>query len=821
MEGWVSDVRFALRGLRRRPGFALLVLLTLGLGIGSTTTIFSVVDTVVLRPLPYQAPGSLVAVGNTFPGREWSDQGQGLQHLAGVSWLNFVEVRERTRGLEAVAAGEWATALLPDQGRGPEVANLMRVTEGFFDLLGVAPILGRDFLPDEFGANPEPIVLLGYGAWVNRFGADPSIVGRSIPTFGSTLTVVGVLPPDFRPPEALFPTNVDFWEPLDPEQPRYAERGRRSLSVVGRMAQGTSLEQLRSELEGVAAALAEAYPDGNVYPDESWFGWGANPLQAQTLGGTRQTLLVFLAASCLILLIAVLNAAHLFLVRGLDRVGEISLRRAIGADRWTVTRNLLTESVILALGGGVLGALVAVGGVNLFLRFVPSSMPRLGEVGVDFRILVVCALASLGVGVATGLVPALRYGRRDVAQALKQGGARSVSSSGGLARLILVASQLALALVLAVGGTLLFESFLRVRGVDPGFDPDDLLRFSMPLKTPDTAGEPRAWVAWENLLREMEAVPGVRVALGSNLPFEDPNWAPAVLLPGEPLDTRRSGIAGYVVTPDYRDVLGIPLLEGRDLTRADGPEGQAVALANLAFVRDVLGGGRAVGREILHRGDSGELRSTRIVGVVGDVVQTRAEDPKGPALYVPYTQVDWAYSVVVAVRTARELEAVAPDLRDAAGRFFSAYPVRDLGTMRDRIGNTRTEPRFHALLLVSFALVAVLLAAVGFYGTLAHMVGRRTRELGIRMVLGADGGSILGLVLGQAALAVGIGLGAGLLGALALTRFLGRYLFQIGSLYPPAFLWASLILAGLAALATVGPVRRAMGVDLVESLRVE
>lgn len=821
MEGWMADVRFALRGFRRRPGFVLLVLLTLGLGIGATTTIFSVVDTVVLRPLPYENAGSLVALGNTFPEREWANREEGLQHLAGVSYLNFIEVRERARGLEEVAAGEWGNVLLPDQGCGPEVANLLRVTEGFFDLLGVSPLLGRTFLPEEYGTTPEPIVILSHGAWMDRFGGDPGLVGTSVPTFGSTFTVVGVLPPTFQPPEALYPSNVEFWVPLDPGHPRYSERGRRSLTVVGRLRPGTSLDQLRAELHGVAAWLAGEFPDGNVYPDGSHFGWGANSLHAQTLGGTGRTLMIFLAASALILLIAVLNAAHLFLVRGLDRVGEISLRRAVGADSWAVTRNLLTESVILSLGGGVLGALVAVGGVKAFLQFVPSSMPRLGDVAVDVRVLAVCALVSLGVGIATGLAPALRFGRRELAETLKQGGSRSISRAGGRSRLFLVSAQLALALILTVGGTLLFESFLRVRGVDPGFDPQNLLTFSMPMKRPTTGEEAGAWVAWESLYREVEEVPGASVAMGSNLPFEDPNWAPSVFLPGDPPETRRQGIAGYVVTPGYREVLGIPLIDGRDLSSADGPDAQPVALANQAFFHEVFRGGEAVGREIFLRGDQGDVLSLRIVGIVGDVVRTRAEEPKGPALYVPYTQTEWSYNVRVAVRTHRDPADVAPELRQAASRFFSAFPVRDLATMSSRVGNTRTEPRFHAILLVSFAGVAIFLAAVGFYGTLAHMVGRRTRELGIRMALGADGGSILGLVLRQGGLAVGLGLGAGGAGAFLLTRFLDQYLFQIGSLHPPAFLWAGLVLVLLAALATVGPVRRARGVDLVESLRVE
>ncbi len=624
-----ADLRYAFRSLTRRPGFTALVLATLALGIGATTVIFSVVDTVLLRPLPYEDADGLVAVGNTFPGREWSDQAQGLQHLAGVSYLNFSEVRARTRTLSDLAAGEWAAVLLPDEGEGPQMATMVRVTEGFFDLLGVAPALGRTFLPEDHEAGAEQLVILSYGAWATRFGADPTIVGEAFPSAGSSYTVLGVLPADFRPPEAILPKSTEFWMPLDPSHPRYQERGRRSLALVGRLANGTTVDQARAELTALADGLAQEFPDGNVYPDGSRLGYGANSLQAETVGGTRRTLLIFLSASALLLLIAVLNAAHLLLVRGLDRVGELSLRRAVGASRWAATRHLLVESLLLAGGGGALGLFLAFGGVRAFLAFVPPNMPRLGEVRVDLRILAVCALVSLGVGVLTGLVPALRFGGRDIADTLKKGSYRGAPASGTRVRMSLVSAQLALALVLAVGASLLLESFLRVRSVDPGFEPEGLLAFSMPMKRLGSLDQ-ASWMAWDDLVREVAAIPGVRVAAGSNLPFQSPNWGPGVLLPGEPLETRRDGIAGYAITPPYFDVLGIPLLVGRRFASADGPEGEAVAIVNERFVQEVLGGGVAIGQEIFFRTDEEGRESRRIVGVVGDVIQTRAEEVKGP-----------------------------------------------------------------------------------------------------------------------------------------------------------------------------------------------
>jgi putative ABC transport system permease protein len=814
-----ADVRVALRSLLRRPGFAAIVVLTLGLGIGATTTIFSVVDAVVLRSLPYEGADRLVALGNTFPGREWSEEAAGLQHLAGVSYLNFVELRERTRSFEAVAAGERASVLLPDQGDGPQLASMVRVTEGFFQLLGVRPVLGRTFLPEEFGPGAGQLVILSHAAWVNRYGADPSVVGGQVTTAGDSYTIVGVLPQDFRPPEAMFSTGTEFWMPLDPTHPRYERRGGRSLSQVGRLRTGVSVEQARSELALLGPELAEEFPDGNTFADGSYFGWGANSLQAQTVGGTGRILLIFLSAAGLLLLIAVLNAAHLFLVRGLDRVGELSVRKALGASRWALARQLLVESSILALLGGGLGIALAYGGVEGFLRLGPARMPRTGEVAVDLRVLAITAVVSLGAGLITGLFPVLQQGGRDIAGMLRTGGDRTVAPPGSRRRMVMVSAQLALALVLTVGASLLFDSFLRVRNVDPGFEPEGLVAFSMPVKRP-AALDQASWQGWDDLLREVRAIPGVSVGGGSNLPFQDPNWAPAILLPGEPPETRRSGIAGYAITPGYLETLGIPLKGGRAVHTSDGPDAEAVALVNETFVQEVLGGGNALGQELRFRGDEGTHRSVRVVGVVGDVVRTRVQDGMRPAVYLPYTQVDWP-NVQVAVRTDGDPAALAPALRAAAKAFSPLVPVRNISTMVERIGVTRTDPRFQALLLGSFALVAVLLAAVGLYGNLAHMVGRRMRELGIRVALGADGSSILGLVFRQGLLATLLGLAGGVGGAFFATRFLRRFLFEIGTLHLPAFILAVVGLGGAALLAALLPALRATRVDPAKAFHSE
>jgi putative ABC transport system permease protein len=815
-----ADLRLTVRGLARRPAFTAVVVLTLGFGIGATTTIYSVVDAVVVRPLPYADADRLVMVGNTFPGREWQEGNDQLQRLNGVSLLNFLDWRARARSFAQLAAVEHTTALLPDRGEGPELAYMAVVTDGFFSLLGVPPALGRTFLPDDFAGRNGTVVMLSYGAWIDRFGGDPGIVDRTVTTLGSTYTVVGVLPRDFTPPEVLGTQNLEFWVPVDAAHPRYASRGRRSLYVLGRLADGATVTGARAELDAIQAALAQEYPDGNVLSNGERLGAGVNALHDETVGGSGRLLVIFLGASALLLLIAALNAANLLLVRGLDRQAEMGVRRALGAGRARLTGLLLIEGVVLAAAGGAVGVVLALGGVEAFLRLAPSTLPRLADVAVNPRILGVTGLVSLGTGLLVGLLPALRLTGHDMASVLREGMATTAGGAGIRLRTALVAGQLSLALVLGVGASLLFNSFIRVATVDPGFQPDHLSSFWLPLKRPNAVPGETSAQAWDALLAEISTVPGTEgVAVASNLPFQPPHWAPSVVLQGDPPDYRRTGVAGYIVTPNYFDVVGIPVVAGRSLTPADRSGTAAVAVVNEEFARAHLGGRNPIGTPIRFReGDA--YTEVEIVGVVGNVVQTRAEEGWQPAVYVPYTQMDWTF-VLVAVRSDRDPDGLLPDLRRAAARFSPAVPITNLGDMRSRIRSVQTEPRFRAILIGSFALVAVLLAAIGLYGSLAYAVTRRSRELGIRMALGADPVGIVRLVLGQGLAVTAAGLALGLAGAAALSRLLRRLLFEVGTLDLASFAVAVLVLAAAALLAIVVPARRATAVDVVRSLRVE
>jgi putative ABC transport system permease protein len=816
MNMWLQDVRIAARSLARRPGFAAGVALTLGLGIGATTTIFSVVDGVVLRQLPYVDPGRLVAVGTTFPTREWDDEEAGLQHLAGISLLNFRDFRERNRSLESVAGIESTSVLFPDMGFGPELVPAASASNELFGLLGVTPALGRTFLPGEHSTEAASVVLLSHGAWQRRFGGDPDIVGTALGQMGSGATIVGVLPQDFRPPEALIATTPDIWMPLTPDHARYASRGRRSLNLVGRLSEGVTPEQARAEAAAIAAELAAEFPDGNVYPDGSHFGIGVNTLHAQTVGRTGRALRIFVGAAALLLLLAVMNAATLLLTRGLDRVRELGVRMALGAGRGRMVRLLMVEAGLLAAAGGLIGVALAYAGVETFRRFAPANIPRVDTVAVDGRMLAVAALLSLGTGVLAGLFPAVRLARGGPWGRMN-GSGRGASEPGSRARTLLVGSQIAVAVVLVSGAALLLTSFGKIVAVEPGFDPDGLITMNISLKRPGAA-EGEAWQGWDRALEELASVPGVVAVAGtSNPPFQSPFWAPRLLLPGDAPDVWREGISGYSVTPGYLETMGTKVIAGRGFERLDGPTAEPVALVNESFVRTQLDGAEPLGMVLRQVADDAEV-TLRVVGVVEDVVQTSADQGPQAAVYMPYTQAEWPF-VQAVIRSSLPADVIVPELRKAAARFSPVVPPRDVGTMRARMSESRTTPRFQALLVGSFALVALLLAAVGLYGSLAHTVGRRTRELGVRMALGSARSGVLLLVLWQGMRVAVLGLTLGVTASWWSSRILSGFLFGVEPHDPLTLLLVAGVLLLVSSAACLVPARRATSVDPVTVLK--
>ena len=823
MGSWIRDFRIAARSLWRRPGYVLAVALTLSLGIGATTTTYSVVDGVMLRPLPYADPATLVAIGAVTPQEEWLDQEAGLQDLGRMSMPNFQDFRERSQLLENLATIEPATSLLADVGDGPEMVPAARVSPQLLDLLGASPALGRTFLPEEHSVASEAVALISFGTWQRRYGGDPAVLGRLLERVARPTSVVGVLPRNWHPPEAFFPSGEapEFWFPLQSDHRRYNRRDMARLLVLGRTRRGISLKEARNESKRVAADIAAEFPEGNLQPDGSHFGIGVNALHAQTVGNSDRALGIFLGAAGLLLLLTAMNAAILLLARSLERTREFGVRMALGAGRSRLVRLLMCEAGILSAVGGVLGVLLTYAGVGAFLTYAPSSIPRLSTVTVDERVLIVAALVTLGTGIATALWPALRLTRRGPWEQLQQGGYSSAEPTSGF-RDLLVGGQIAVAVVLLSGAGLLFASFMRIQAADPGFEPDGLITMNVNIEGFARAAPDRftsVWGAWDIALAELGSVPGVESIAGTtNVPFQPPSWAPRLLLAGDTPETWREGVFGYAVTPGFFETMGTRLLEGRGIQRLDGPEGDRIAVVNETFVRSQLEGAKPIGL-VFQRMEGEEEIPTRIVGIVEDVVQARTEDKGRSAIYVPYTQYRGGFQAVV--RSVRPASAIIPELRRAAARFNPLVPLQDLLPMSDRMAVRRTTPRFQAMLISGFALLAMLLAAAGLYGSLAHSVNRRQREIGVRMALGAHRTGVLRLVLAQGMRVSLAGLVLGVIAALVFARVLADLLYEVEPNDPATLVMVAAVLLLVSGAACLAPALRASGVDPVTVLKAE
>lgn len=814
VSGLTADLRHAVRALARRPAQTLLVVLTLGAGMAAATTVYAVVDGVVLRPLPYPEADRLVMVGLIYPEQAWRADAPDVQALYGASAADAFDWQAQARAFEDLVPVEQRTLLLPDRGHGPELVDSASVGEGFLELFGATPIFGRSFVPIDFDVASDPVMLISHATWMHRYGGALDAVGRQ----EAGRTIIGVLEPGFRMPDAVVSRPVEFWGPLRPEDARYEPRGRRSVAVVGRLREGVTLDAARDDIAGVQVRIAEAFPGDYTTPDGRRLSAGVNRLQAQTVGAAARPLYIFLGAALLLFGIACVNAINLLLLRGLDRRGELAVRRALGADRIRLLRGLLVESVSLAAGGGVVGTLLAYGGVELFRWLGPTSVPRLGEVAIDGRVLLASAVVSMGAGVLVGLVPAMRATGRAATSVSFGGeaGFTGAAASGNRLRSTLVGVQVALATVLAVGAGLLFASFVRIQSRDVGFDPERLSAFTMPVKV---EGRVSSEQVWDALLAEVRRVPGLDAVAGaSDVPYYATTWRPGVGVEGAEPGPILGGYAGFVVTPAYFNAIGARIVDGRGFSTADRAETQPVAIVNATFVRRFFPHRRPVGAPI--ELETGEGRTDAvIIGVVADIVERRVEDGVRPAVYLPHTQQPWLIGPTVVVRSAREPATLFPELRQAAARFDARLPVLDLSSFDDRADRRLVEPRFRAVLFGAFAAVSLTLAAVGLYSSLAHSVGRRRKELGIRMALGADPRRLFGMVLRQGATVSSLGLVAGLAGAFALTRLLEAFLYGVTAADPITFGVSAVVLLAVSLLAAATPARRAGRTDVAHSLR--
>lgn len=797
------DLKSGWRALGARPGPSAAAILTLALGIGATSTVFTVVHRVLLAPLPYPEPGELVRVYATSSGHDIDRAG-----LAGADFADFARTLE---SFEHLGAYRWHGLALSDAERPRDLATIL-VTPGLLAELGT-PRLGRTFLPEEAQPGEGGVVVLADGLWQSQFGADEGVLGRSLELDGVDYTVVGVMPEGFSFPAP----GIELWAPWT-YAPAELDRDSRSWNVVGRLARGVSLETACDELRTAAAALAEEYPKSNE-------GWSAVavPLEEVVVGAARPALLALLGAVAMVLAIACANVANLLLVQGLSRRREMALRAALGARRAHLVRQLLVESLLLSVAGGALGAVLAYTGVAAVLRLELEGLPRIEEIALDGSVLAFALVLTLVTGLASGVVPALELAGRELGGRLRETGPRAAGPPGARRlRGTITVGQIALSLVLLVGAGLLLRSFLRLVDVESGFRPERRVALQLFVYGGkyDDAEQQRQFYA--RLLEELEALPGVRSAAGvSSLPLSPIGGGQVpvhVLGRAEP----ESSMAGLrIATRGYLETMGIPLRAGRAFSAQDREGSTRVALLNETAARRYFPRGDAVGSFL--RGESEEA-TTQIVGIVGDVRHQGLDREPDPELYLPFQQnVSGAMSVVV------ETEGdPAPLVAAIQERVWTVDPTQSIWgavSLEALVARDTARERFQSLLVALFAAVALFLAAVGLYGVLSFAVVERTREIGLRMAVGARRPTILTLVLGSGARLVGAGLGVGLVAALALvslfSRLLDPFLFRISADDPATFVAASALLAFVGFVACLVPALRASRLDPIRALRYE
>lgn len=806
-----QDVHFALRMLRKSPGFTAVALLTLALGIGANSAIFSVVNGVLLRPLPYADPGRLVYLYSQFPTMGFDD--------FWISPPEYRELQQRARAFSSI--GAWRTGRVNVAG----TDNPVRVTSAivsaeFFTTLGVPPIMGRPFTTDEDRPNGPDVAVISHGLWQRAFGADPKIIGKQVQIDGRPTTVTGIMPQGFDIQDA----GVDVWRPAG-IGPNPTNRGSHYLRLVGRLAPGVTPAQARSELQSLVTSWRAVIPEGHV-PTPDRHPIRMEPLRDKMTGGVQAALWLLLAAVGLVLLIAVANVGNLLLAKSEGRRREVAVRIAIGAGRARLVRQFLTESLVLAVIGGGLGLLLGFAGLRLLLAHNPGSIPRVGEIGMDGRVVLFTLGVSLLAGLIFGLAPLLHLSPRAMAATLKESGQRTTAAAARQRlRKGLVISETALAAILVIGAGLLIRSLNALQHVDPGFDPHGLLTFQLylpPARYPDATA---ASSFYGTLLDRLRALPGVQAAAAmSGLPpLRDVNANDTEFEGLAPSRDRPFNVDYYqVVQGDYFRTMGIPVVEGRAFGLGDNAGGPPVVLVNETLAKMYYPDVSPIGRHIRPGGAPFWLT---IVGVVKDVKQGGLSEPTGTELYFNNPQVAAANlaqrTMNIVVRTSRAPLAVAGEAGRAVRELDASLPLAQVQTMDQNIAQTIRRPRFVTLLLGIFAALALVLAAVGTYGVLSYTVAERGHEIGIRMAMGAQSGDVLRMVLRSGLALAGTGLGLGLVGGLGATRLMRSLLFGVSPTDPATLLLAPAVLVVVAVAACMIPARRATRVDPVTALREE
>jgi putative ABC transport system permease protein len=800
IENAFRDLRYGARALRRSPGFATVAVLSLALGIGVNTAIFSAVDAAVLRALPYRNPDRVVML--------WED---GSRSGSGKNWPspgNFCEWQRRNQVFEGVAALVSVSATLTSDGPPEQVFGRL-VTANFFPVVGVRPMLGRTFTEEE-ESQRAPVAVISYGLWQRRYAGDPQFPGRRILLDGRNVTVLGVLPRDF----ALQRRDVAFWMPASFSAADLQNRRAHALHVVARLKPDATLERARADMRAIAAEMAA------LYPEDRRVGAAVVPIKEELLGKARTGLLMLMAAAGCVLLIACANLASLLLARTLARRREISVRVALGAGQGRVVRQIVIEGLILAAAGGLVGILAASPGIHILEKLVPETLPPSAVPQVDGRLVAFAVLLSLLTGLLFSVIPALRIARRPPIDALKQDGRTGAGLRGSRMRDVLVVSEVALALVLLAGAGLLLRTLANMSALPLGFRSDHLLtlRTVLPPKYRDVT----ARLAFaDRVMDGVRTLPGVSgAAYVSTLPFESRGDTAGYQVEGRQLDPDDPGEAVYrVATDDYLQVLGSRLKEGRWFARGDGPAAAPVVVVNESFARKYWPGERAVGHRIGIGGNDPKIWRT-VVGVVWDIRETGYEAGMKPAIYQPAAQAIRQTRDLI-VRTAGEPSSMAPAVRRVIAAVDPEQPVIWVRSMEEMIDLNVADRRQFLMLLATFAGLALVLACIGLYGILSSAVARRRRELGIRMALGATGASVQRMMVGRGLVLTAAGVGIGLAAALALTRWMGNLLYRVDAADPCTFASVSALLGAVAAVACWIPAHQASRLDPVAVLREE
>ncbi len=807
MDGLRQDLRHAWRMMRRSPGFTLTVLLTLGIGIGANTAIFSFVDTLLLRPLPYPDSDRMVMVWQDFtatrgPEREW------------FTPPDLRDLRERVSTLEAITPlVGWGSSLT---GVGePEQLTGVTVAAGWFAVTRVQPALGRPFVDDDERGDGR-IVVLSHGLWQRRFGGDAGIIGRTIRLNDEEHEVVGVMPPAFRPP--LQP--AELWRPFTTStfsQGCNNSRGCYVLRVMARLRDDVGAGALRTELDALAAAIREDAPG-----EKAGLRFVAIPLHEQLAGPVKPALLALLGAVGLLLLIACINIANLLLARSVAREREVAVRTAIGARRPAILRQLLVESTLLGLAGGALGALVSLWGVIALKAMSPPGTPRLDEVAVDGRILLFAMALAAVTGVVFGLAPALQLSRTDLTRALREATGNRASTARHNLRSALVVGEIALALTLLAGAGLLMRSFVRLQAVDPGFRTENTLAIALAFPSSRYPDAERRLDAANTLVQRLAANNAVlAVGATSILPLGGSDNDTGFLIEGRPMPRDRSEapVAWYRrISPGYFDAIGMRLLRGRGFTELDREGAPLVGIINETLARRYWPEGDPIGARISDESPDGPWIT--IVGIVADARQNGPDQPARGELFLPLAQVPSPF-VTVVVHTAGDPRALVPTVRAEVSSIDPMLPLAGVTTMDEALRQATALPRLYLSFFAFFALIALALAAIGIYGVTAYAVAQRTPEIGVRMALGADSRAVLRLVLRQAIILVSAGLLIGTALAIGLSRLLANLLFDLSPTDPPTFVAIAIVLAVVGVVASWLPARRATRVDPLRALRTE